>query len=224
MITWYDILLRLGVALACCGAVGVQRYLAGKAAGVRTHILVGMGAALYTLVSAYAFTRGGGSPDRIAAQVVTGIGFIGGGAILKEGSSIKGLTTAAGLWAVASLGMAAGAGLYTICLLGTAIILVTLVVLRRLEYRLPRTTVNSWSIQVMVADGVSMSAIRDAIQSICKAVVLDRMVSAETTELVFSAELPHHADIDALTRDLRRAGARSVSWQAHETGNAERGV
>jgi len=143
MITWQEVLLRLGLALVFCGTVGVERFLAGKAAGVRTHILVGMGAALFTLISGYAFHTTAANADRIAAQVVSGIGFIGGGAILKEGASIRGLTTAAGLWAVAALGMAAGAGLYSIGALGTAVILVTLDYATNRALGIP--TENPWS-------------------------------------------------------------------------------
>src|SRR5690348_5850589 len=105
MISTQEIVVRLLAALLLCGAVGLQRALTGKAAGMRTHILVGVGAALFTLVSGYAFRTSPSNTDRIAAQIVSGIGFIGGGAILKERGSIRGLTTAAGLWAAAALGM-----------------------------------------------------------------------------------------------------------------------
>jgi putative Mg2+ transporter-C (MgtC) family protein len=89
MISTSEVVIRLLVALLFCGAVGVQRCLAGKAAGVRTHVLVGMGAAIFTLISGYAFHTTPANADRIAAQVVSGIGFIGGGAILKELSRSK---------------------------------------------------------------------------------------------------------------------------------------
>src|SRR5439155_9143296 len=89
MITSQEIIVRLLVALLLSGAVGFQRALTGKAAGMRTHILVGVGSALFTLVSGYAFHTTASNADRIAAQIVSGIGFIGGGAILKERGSIK---------------------------------------------------------------------------------------------------------------------------------------
>jgi len=106
--------LRLLVAAALSGAIGVERELRERAAGLRTHMLVGVGAALFTLVSAYAwgdfvFDRSRGTafdPTRIAAQIVTGIGFLGAGAILRQGLSVRGLTTAAGLWVAAAIGMA----------------------------------------------------------------------------------------------------------------------
>src|SRR5581483_3920041 len=137
MITTQEIAIRLLAACLFCGAVGLQRALTGKAAGMRTHILVGVGSALFTLISGYAFHTTPANADRIAAQIVTGIGFIGGGAILKERGSIKGLTTAAGLWATAAIGMAVGAGLFAVAGFGTLIILVVLQVLHRIEAVVP---------------------------------------------------------------------------------------
>src|SRR5581483_1708521 len=144
MITTQEIAIRLLAACLFCGAVGLQRALTGKAAGMRTHILVGVGSALFTLISGYAFHTTASNADRIAAQIVSGIGFIGGGAILKERGAIKGLTTAAGLWAAAALGMAAGAGLYVMGAAGAVIILLTLVALRRVELRFPRRALEVW--------------------------------------------------------------------------------
>jgi len=106
-------------ALLFCGGVGLERYLAGKAAGLRTHVLVGMGAALFTLISGYAFGTTASNADRIAAQVVSGIGFIGGGAILRDRGEIHGLTTAAGIWATAAVGIAVGVGWLWPALCGT---------------------------------------------------------------------------------------------------------
>jgi putative Mg2+ transporter-C (MgtC) family protein len=117
-----ELLLRLLLACLLGGAVGLERELSGQGAGFRTHILVALGACLFTLVSAYAFqeflrpgvsgARVGFDPTRIAAQVVSGVGFLGGGAILRSGTGVRGLTTAASLWVVAAVGMAAGAGFY----------------------------------------------------------------------------------------------------------------
>jgi len=101
------------------GLVGFEREAQQKAAGLRTHMLVGFGAALFTLVGAYAFEDSDAA--RVAAQVVTGVGFLGAGAIFRTGSTVSGLTTAAGLWAVAAIGMAAGAGLVVGAVVATAI-------------------------------------------------------------------------------------------------------
>ena len=104
----WDMVARLLLAVLLSGLVGLERETSQKSAGLRTHTLVGMGAALFAVISITAFD----APDksRIAAQIVTGIGFLGAGAIFREGSIVKGMTTAAGLWAVAAIGTAVGAG------------------------------------------------------------------------------------------------------------------
>jgi putative Mg2+ transporter-C (MgtC) family protein len=140
-ITWGDVALRLVTAAALTGAVGLERELRERAAGLRTHMLVGVGSALFTLVSAYgfnAFLQSGANvvradPSRIAAQIVTGIGFLGAGAIIRQGFSIRGLTTAAGLWVAAAIGMAVGAGYWPAALIGTGVVLVGLGPLRMFE-------------------------------------------------------------------------------------------
>jgi putative Mg2+ transporter-C (MgtC) family protein len=132
-----ELLLRLGVTVLLCGAVGLEREARGQVAGLRTHILVGLGAALFTLVSAYAFTSNDPGvridPTRIAAQIVTGIGFLGAGTIIRQGLTVRGLTTAASLWIVAAIGMAGGAGYYLGAIATTAIVLVSLVGFRRIR-------------------------------------------------------------------------------------------
>jgi putative Mg2+ transporter-C (MgtC) family protein len=141
---WDDVALRLAVAAALGGAVGLERELREREAGLRTHLLVSVGAAVFTLVSAYGFSefRYGLEtgitldPTRIAAQIVTGIGFLGAGAIIRQGLSVRGLTTAATLWVVAAIGMASGAGYYSAAVVGTVIVLVSLWPVRILSYRL----------------------------------------------------------------------------------------
>src|SRR2546430_13381915 len=116
----WEAVLRLVVAAGLGAAIGLERELREREAGIRTHLLVSLGSALFTIVSAYGFheflTSGASvvraDPTRIAAQIVTGIGFLGAGAIIREGLSVRGLTTAATLWVVAAIGMACGAGWY----------------------------------------------------------------------------------------------------------------
>ena len=140
---WDDALLRLAVAALLGGAIGVERELREREAGLRTHLLVSVGSALFTIVSAYgfhAFLSSGANvvradPSRIAAQIVTGIGFLGAGAIIRQGLSVRGLTTAASLWVVAAIGLAAGAGYYSGAVIATAIVLVSLWPLRLIAYR-----------------------------------------------------------------------------------------
>ncbi len=130
---------RLALAAGLGGAVGIERELADQPAGLRTHMLLSLGACLFTVISAYAF-GGGADPSRLAAQIVTGIGFLGGGAILRHGASIRGLTTAASIWATCALGVAVGTGRYVLSIGATLLILATLVALRAL-----RNVVRRWS-------------------------------------------------------------------------------
>jgi putative Mg2+ transporter-C (MgtC) family protein len=120
-----EMVLRLVLATVLGGIIGFQRERSGKEAGLRTHILICSGAALFTVVSIYGFS--GSDPARIAAGVVTGIGFLGAGVILhRSGGEVVGLTTAATIWAVAAIGLAAGAGLYIISAVATALTLAVL--------------------------------------------------------------------------------------------------
>ena len=113
--------------------IGFERELHRQPAGFRTHSLVAVGSALFTIISAYGFAGPSVDPTRIAAQIVSGIGFIGAGTILQHRGNIRGLTTAASLWSVAAIGMAAGAGMLAIATIGTFLILVVLSVLDRIE-------------------------------------------------------------------------------------------
>jgi putative Mg2+ transporter-C (MgtC) family protein len=136
----WEMVVRLGVAAGLGAVVGFERELRDREAGIRTHLLVSLGAALFTLVSAYgfeAFYEGGAlvDPTRIAAQIVTGIGFLGAGAIIRSGLSIRGLTTAGSLWVVAAIGMAAGAGYYWAAVAGTALTVLALGPLRVVAHR-----------------------------------------------------------------------------------------
>jgi len=112
---WLEMILRLLLAAVLGAGIGYQRERAGKAAGLRTHILISSGAALFTLVSIYGFT-GAVDPSRIAAGVVAGVGFIGAGVIFRgmRGNGVAGVTTAASIWITTAIGLAAGVGLYLI--------------------------------------------------------------------------------------------------------------
>jgi putative Mg2+ transporter-C (MgtC) family protein len=145
-LNWDESLLRLSLAAVLGGLIGVERELREREAGLRTHLLVSLGSALFTIVGAYgfhAFLESGqavvrADPTRIAAQIVTGIGFLGAGAIIRQGLSVRGLTTAATLWVVAAVGLAAGAGYYSAAVITTAVVLVALWPLRLLAYRILR--------------------------------------------------------------------------------------
>ena len=130
-----DIAFRLVIAALLGGAIGFEREIHGHPAGMRTHLLVSLGSAAFTVLGIFFFSSPGvpTDPSRIAAQIVSGIGFIGAGTILQHRGNIRGLTTAASLWSVAAIGMAAGAGLVVIAVIGTALILVVLNVFDRVE-------------------------------------------------------------------------------------------
>jgi len=140
---WDGTLLRLAVAALLGGAIGLERELDEKAAGLRTHMLVASGSALFTLVGAYGFSSflGHGKivsydPSRVAAQIVTGIGFLGAGVIFRQGFTIRGLTTAASLWIAAAIGMAAGAGYWAGAVLATVLGVLSLRPLEWLKERM----------------------------------------------------------------------------------------
>lgn len=124
--TELTIVLRLLLAAALGAAIGYQRERAGKPAGLRTHVLICLGAALFTIASIYGFGPAS-DPSRVAAGVLVGVGFLGAGVIMRTGEGIvAGLTTAATMWAVAGIGLASGAGLYVASAVATALMLIVL--------------------------------------------------------------------------------------------------
>ena len=130
--------LRLLCAMLVGGLVGVEREYTHRPAGLRTHILVALGACVASIMGQMLFHQygGGSDPARLSAQVITGVGFLGAGTIMKEGVSVKGLTTAASVWAVACLGIAAGFGYYALALLGMLFTLITLTVFESIQRKL----------------------------------------------------------------------------------------
>lgn len=136
MVSTQEVVARLLMAALLSGIIGIERESRHRAAGLRTHMLVGVGSALLMLVSAYAFPGESGrgvDPTRIAAQVVSGIGFLGAGTIMREGVTIRGLTTAASLWVVSGIGLAVGAGFYLPALVTTVLVTVALLFFGGLE-------------------------------------------------------------------------------------------
>ena len=128
-----DLCIRVTVAAVLSSLIGFERERQGHSAGLRTHMLVGLGAALFTALSLFAFE--GGDPGRVAAQIVTGVGFLGAGTIIqrRERHTPHGLTTAAGIWAVSAIGMACGVGAYVLGIFSTLLILFVLVILARMS-------------------------------------------------------------------------------------------
>lgn len=156
--TTADLAIRLTTASLLGGLVGLERHRADKAAGLRTHMLVCLGSALFMVVSAHGFDEVLRpslvqlDPSRVAAQVVSGIGFLGAGAILRRKEAVLGLTTAASIWAVAAVGLAAGGGMFAAAVAATAVILATLTAMKRVEDRIAVRT-GPRVLSLLVEDG-----------------------------------------------------------------------
>ena len=140
--TYVDLTIRLSLALALGGAIGIEREYRAKEAGFRTHFLVALGSALFCVVSQYGFGFELKDSSRVAAQVVSGIGFLGAGTIIFQKNVVRGLTTAAGLWVTAAIGLACGTGMYMAALLTTAMVLMGLEVLNYLIPQLGTSTIE----------------------------------------------------------------------------------
>ncbi len=135
-----EITLRLSCAMLIGVVIGLEREFTHRPAGLRTHILVALGACVVSITGEMLFSHYhalGAMPDpaRLSAQVITGVGFLGAGTIMKEGVSVKGLTTAASVWAVACLGIAAGFGLYAVAIAGLVLMFITLTLLESLQHK-----------------------------------------------------------------------------------------
>lgn len=192
----------LGLSFLLCGLIGVERQYRQKAAGFRTHVLVGTGAAAFTLVSAFGFEPVLSSdvnldPSRIAAQIVTGIGFIGAGVIFTRRSVVRGLTTAATIWVAAAVGMASGAGMVSLAIGLTAIHLLTLLVLGPLVSRLPNRDSNRIVRLVYVhGEGVLPRILSEATSTGLSALVLrtsrDRATKLVELDIRFQGRTPLH--------------------------------
>jgi putative Mg2+ transporter-C (MgtC) family protein len=133
--TQLEIVLRLTVALLLGAMIGVEREYRGHPAGVRTMAMVSVGACIFTASGLFLFPGHATDPTRIAAQVVTGVGFLGAGAIFRAESGVRGLTSAAAVWVVAALGMTVGFGLYLLATGATLVVLIGLVLIRPIELR-----------------------------------------------------------------------------------------
>jgi putative Mg2+ transporter-C (MgtC) family protein len=214
-IGWPEVLLRLFVAAVLGGAIGVERELRERQAGLRTHLVVCVGAALFTLVGAYAFNSPHTDPTRIAAQIVTGIGFLGAGAIIRQGLSVRGLTTAATLWLVAAIGMAAGAGYWDGALIATLGALLTLGPLRVVAYRiLSRYRQALDRLLVEIPAGGSPVPIIEAIERQgARVVSLDIAQEGDRRSVAVDVELPPGSGPVAIVAAVAEIdGVLEVQW------------
>jgi putative Mg2+ transporter-C (MgtC) family protein len=150
---------ELALAFGLSALVGLEREWRQKSAGLRTHTLVGFGAALIIIISKYGFSDvlNGSSvildPSRVAAQIVSGLGFIGGGLVFVRGDAVRGLTTAATVWLTAAIGMACGAGLAILALVAALAYFVTMFGLRGVAARLPSSPYTGFGVRVVYSDG-----------------------------------------------------------------------
>jgi putative Mg2+ transporter-C (MgtC) family protein len=195
-----ELVLRILLAALLGGVIGMERELSDHPAGLRTHIALALGAALFGVLSGYGFREFNASrsvtnfqvdPTRVASTMVTGIGFLGGGAILKEGAKVRGLTTAASLWVTAAIGLACALGEYELAVVTTAVVLLSLTVLRRpqrwaLVRRIAR--VNE-TVVVRVREGSDTGNVVAALNNIDNVVVQSLIVRHRDGETVLMADV-----------------------------------
>jgi putative Mg2+ transporter-C (MgtC) family protein len=219
---WWEVLLRLALAAALGAAIGFERELREREAGLRTHLLVSLGSALFTIVSAYgfhAFLASGANvvradPTRIAAQIVTGIGFLGAGAIIRQGLSVRGLTTAATLWVVAAIGLAAGAGYYSAAVISTVLVLVSLWPLRIVAYRIfLRYRPERERLLVDLAPGRSATPVLAAVEEAGGQIEsLSVLADEERRSVAIEVDLPGEARLATASAVSELEGVRGIRW------------
>jgi putative Mg2+ transporter-C (MgtC) family protein len=224
-----DLVGRLLLAALLGGLVGFERERHNRPAGLRTHILVCVGATLIMMVSVYGFGGDGAQGDqgRIAAQVVTGIGFLGAGTIMRQGSIIRGLTTAASLWVVAGIGLAVGIRLHVAAVAATALVLVTLYALSGVENYLARGRCKK-SLWIRAVDQPGLlgrvgTVLGDQNVSITNvnlsSVEFMEAYGAETIGMDLEVRIPSDFNSrDLMQQILRVPGMLEVSWEGDETG------
>jgi putative Mg2+ transporter-C (MgtC) family protein len=163
-----DLSARIIVAAALGALIGIEREIHGHPAGIRTHMLVALGSAIFTVLSIHGFGQDADpsrvDPTRIAAQIVSGIGFLGAGAILKDGIVIRGLTTAASLWATSAVGLGAGAGEYVVAVVGAAVILVSLWPINAIVERFRGTATADTQLRIQLERVDLLSRVSEVLQ------------------------------------------------------------
>ncbi len=211
-LSWEEVFLRLVLAAAFGGAIGIERELRERGAGLRTHMLVSVGSALFTLASAYGFrdflVHGGSvvraDPTRIAAQIVTGIGFLGAGAIIRQGLSVRGLTTAATLWVVAAIGLATGAGYYSAAAITTGLVLVSLWPVRILAFKtMARFRPETDRLLAQLPAGESPAPLIEELERLgARLQTLEISHEADRRTVLLDVTLPPQADAPAIVARL----------------------
>jgi len=226
-ISYWEIALRLFLAVVLGGIIGFERESHNRPAGFRTHILVCSGSALIMMVSAYGFTGQIGEgyisdPGRIAAGVVTGIGFLGAGTIIQQRGSIRGLTTAATIWVVSGVGLAAGVGFYLGAVLTSVFVLISLLMLRRAErYFFSRRRLKRLRVRAVDKPGLLGligTTLGGMMVSIRRSDLSDPEHDEDSVEkyieIEFLVEVPLDLDLKELFKQLYSLeGIIEISWQ-----------
>lgn len=197
---------RMVITLILCGAVGLERSRHDHASGLRSHILVGLGACLMTMAGGYGFgdlAHPNANPMTVASYVVSGIGFLGAGAILCAGTSVRGLTTAATLWGVAGIGIAVGAGLAGLATVTVLLVLFTLGPLQRLEARL-RYREEARDLLIRVRDASHVGKTLVALGKLGVQVKQSTVVPAAGTSAVLQVQLAHALRADQVALVTKR--------------------
>ena len=213
VISELDMLLRLALGFLAGAIIGFERSNRRQVAGLRTHILIATGATLLMLLSIYIPQRinpqGTGDPGRIAAQVVSGMGFLGAGAIIRLGNSIRGLTTAASLWFVAAVGLAIGAGMFLVAAFAEALGLVTLLLLYIVEKKLFPTERFK---MLVISYKDNTTSIMEAQETIRKSGIQIQSIDVHQgsekkgTKLKLLVLIPNTVDITAVARSIKTSG------------------
>lgn len=225
--SWH-MFIRIVVAGILGGVLGIERDIHGRQAGLRTHLLVSAGSALFFILSTHIatfdvivpveFTKVT-DPGRIAAQIVTGIGFLGAGVILKEGFTVVGLTTSACLWISAAIGMASGAGLYGIATGTTLLALFSLTLLRRFERLFPRDAYRNLLVAIPIDENVSL--IIDEVKGkeiTITAVEVERDYETQTTTIRMALRLTYRGNVDKLCHKIienleqSHSSIKTIKW------------
>jgi putative Mg2+ transporter-C (MgtC) family protein len=217
-----DLSVRMLIAAALGAVIGVEREIHGHPAGMRTHLLVALGSAIFTELSIYGFQSTTSSPldpSRVAAQIVSGIGFLGAGAIIKDGASIRGLTTAASLWATAAIGLAAGAGDYVVGITGSVIVVFSLWPLNRVAERLHRADRLTMRLNLVVDRLEALAEISAIVARNRLEIVGVQTERLETTKYAVGFELrqrPGSNLVDAIEQTSRVKGVEVAGTDAEE--------
>lgn len=199
MIPDLEMVLRLAAAGLLGGVIGYERQARHKSAGLRTHILVSMGSCLIMILSIniYSTVQGltNADPARLAAQVVSGIGFLGAGTIMKEGLTVKGLTTAASLWVVSGVGLSVGGGYYLASVVTTLLVFITLTALTKLEYRSCTLATATLAITTTTEKPGQLGAICSAVGRLGASIVDIQMGEAEPGVIIMAINLPERRTV-----------------------------